>query len=67
MKAYRVPETGELLIPRRLSLPGGGLGDGLALVAGDSPEAALYADRAVPLPESRRPFLERLRASQSAS
>lgn len=60
-RAFRVPETGEVLYPVTLELPEG-LGDGLALAAPDSAEARAWALVAEPLPEDMRPLLEALRA-----
>lgn len=63
MRAFRVPETGEVLHPVTLEVPGGqGIGDGLALAAPDSEEARAWAMMAEPMPESMRPLLEQLRA-----
>jgi hypothetical protein len=63
VRAYRVPETGEVLYPVTLGGPDEvAMGDGLALAAPDSPEAAEWALVAQPMPEDMRPFLEELRA-----
>lgn len=64
MIAYMVPETGEVLYPFAARRPDGVIGDGLALGAADSEKAKEWAGRAVPLPDSMRPFLERLRAAR---
>lgn len=66
MRAFRVPETGEVLYPVRVALGAASMGDGLALAAPGSPEAEAWALVTQPMPESMRPFLERLRAASAS-